>query len=241
VNSSPLKDARLRIELDTQEAQARLDKLEHKMEEINVQIQKDATTAQANVTKSNAATRQRHAQKGLSDPSSDNTGPGKFGIRQIPQLLSAGELAGVVGGPFGGAARMAVNLQQQYGAFAEGLQEGIIDQMPLPTMMKAAMKAQIAVTQTQIRKFVTEVDLRLKNVLPAFDRTLEMVKAQLLTGGHVNAKAVGKFAATSYEWEFLNARKDKDIRDKTLKLLGEQAPGVMKELFMKATEGKFSP
>jgi hypothetical protein len=68
-----------------------------------------------------------------------------------------------------------------------------------------------------------------------------MAKAQVLTGGHVNPKALKDFSTTAYEWEFVNQRKDQDIRDKTLRILGEQAPSVIKDLFSGVVEGKFNP
>lgn len=191
--------------------------------------------------KSTRLSRKINEQEGRNKPSMDTTGPGKFGLRQIPTLLSAENLAGAVGGPFGGAAKMLVGIEQKYGAVGEGLVEGMIDQMPLSATMKIGIKAATAGVNAELRKWITEIDLRMKSLQPALEKVIEMSKATLVTGGHINADALTKFAKTAYEWEFVNARKEKDIRDKTLRLIATQAPGAIRDLWMQVAEGKFQP
>lgn len=241
MNSSPLKDARLRIELDTADAQARLDRLEERFEELGGDIDETSNELKDQQKQANKISRQRNEREGRDKPNMDNTGPGKFGLRQIPQLLGAAELAGAVGGPVGNAAKLVVGLEQRYGAVAEGLIEGSIDQMPITPAVKAAIKGATTQMNERLRKFTTEIDLKLKSFMPALDQAIEMSKAVLVTGGHLNSDKLTKFIWNSYDWQFVQARKDKDIRDKTLKMIAHQVPGLIKDLFMQASEGKFSP
>lgn len=242
MNSTPLKDARLTIELDTEEARARIAFLEEKMR--NIQDALNKAEGELKGQESDVKDASRRQLSGLS-PNRPQAGPGKFGLRQVPSLLSAAELAGVIGSPFGvpigPVAKFAIGMTDQYGAFGAGFAKGLVKNSGLPDSVKTMYDSIIETVDSSLRKNLIEVDRRLKAFTPAFEKTLEMVKAQLLTGGHLNTKRVQQFAYTAYEWEFVQARKDKDIRDKTLKMLGEQAPEVIKGFFMKAMEGKIVP
>lgn len=239
--SQALKDARLRIELNTDDAQARLDALEEAMDDLGDELDEREDKLTKQEKKSTRLGRTRIEREGRNKPSMDATGPGKFGLRQIPALLSAENLAGAIGGPFGGAAKLVVAAEQRYGAVAEGIVEGMVDQLPLSPMMKVGIKAATAGVNAELRKWINEIDLRMKALQPALERVIEMSKATLVTGGHINAHALEKFARTAYDWEFVNARKEKDIRDKTLKLIATQAPGAIRDLWMQVAEGKFQP
>lgn len=236
MNSSPLKDARIRIELDTDDAQARLDLLEEKMEEITGDIQEGAKELKEQEGKSSQVSKKRREMAGLQSPSADNTGPGKFGLRQIPQLLGAANLAGAVPG-IGGSLRFGVEAQQKYGPAFEGIVEGAIDQSTESPILRALLKTPLK-SEEAVRKFIMQLDLRMKTLGATFDKVAEMAKAQLLTGGHLDGKKLAQFASTAYDWEFVNARKDRDLRDKTLKMLAEYG---IKDIMMKASEGKLVP
>jgi hypothetical protein len=85
------------------------------------------------------------------------------------------------------------------------------------------------------------MDHRLKAFAVAFESIVQYGSAAALTGGHVDPMALKRFARSSYEWEFVQARKDKHARDLTLRVLGQEAPGVIKELFSVAVAGNIAP
>lgn len=242
MSSSPLKSAKLTIELDTQDAQARLDELEEKLNELTGDIEDQDGELSKNEKRSGNIGQQREQQQGSHQPSMHNTGPGKFGLRNVPAILTASDMAGFIGGlvpipAVGTSARKIVELEQQYGPLASGIVESMLKKFGIPDVV-AKSAVQSADT---VHKLIGDLDKRLKAFSPTLENTLEMAKAQIMAGGHINAKELVKFAQTSYEWEFVNQRKTQDIRDKTLRVIGEEAPNMMKELFMRAVEGKLVP
>jgi hypothetical protein len=265
-DSSPLKNARIKIELDTDDAQARLDLLEERMEEINRDIEDGAETMEQQNGQAGGGggggKRPPRGHSGMEQPSRDTTKPGKFGIRNIPGLMSAQGLAAAAPFGIGGPLSTGIGWELQYGAMAKGLTEGGLSALGIssqvaksadpfgnPFEFKGESKLQEAMRkagkpyneQSTFHKKLVEADLRLKSFQPALEMTIEMAKAVLVTGGHLSANSVKNFATTAYEWEFVQARKDKDIRDKSIEMISREAPGAIAELFQQVVRGNFVP
>jgi hypothetical protein len=251
--TGPIRDARLRIDLDTSDAEDRIDQLEEKLKEIQDDL--DDTDDQG-----------EEAEKANSRRSQNKTNqfnshmkPGKFGLRTAAQNVTGG-LAGlpVVGGvadAVSNYAPIATGLLSRFEKWyndradrakaAEAANPGWRTRWGLTKPFQAPIKGNQDQTATEalhkIDKLVVEVDLKLKTLEAAKEAVISYLSAAALTGGHVDAAGLSKFARQEYDWAFVQARKDKDVRDKAMRILGEQAPNVLKDLWTSVQKGSFAP
>lgn len=157
-----------------------------------------------------------------------STGPGRFGAQNIRGLLSAPGLLGAVP-VVGGALSFGAQLEMKYGAAAEGMVAGLTGQLLRESGMEDSAGGEILdrVTklvlqmQDSVRGVVQSLDAKLRAIEPALEAVLMMGKGQLLAAGGLDKGFLSQYAENMFEIQSTLLRKDKDVRDKTLREVSE--------------------
>lgn len=258
--SEEIKDAKFRIELDVDQAKKDLDELEQAVFDLDAaraggapdpKTGKPRTSADAGKTTSPPESRGRPSPRGQSPGRSApgqtdeepllnrhglRIGNNRFGLRDIPGLLSAEGLGGalpVIGGP----TRAVIQGVQKFGPMATGINEAIAQN--LPPGLREVFEGVSAFQSETVKKLI-EVDQRLRAIEPTFEASLQVARAQLLLGGAVDVGDLAEFYKQTYEITYAQRAKDIDVRTKTLEELSKSGAKQLIDAVQKSVKGELS-
>ena len=241
--SDELKDAKMRIELDPQQAEETLDILAEKVDEIDESI----AGTEKDIDKAKAKEKQQKDERGKGGggeagrqkPGMDNTQPGRFGLKNAATSALHGNfnVAAVAAGiPIvGAAAVVGIEALKRFGPAGAGALEGLGDELP-EGPLRSAFKG-LSSMVAGLSGTLNAIETRVNTMSQAFDSATELAKAQLLLGGAVDVGNVADFASQTYDLQFAERSKQLDVRAKTLEAIGSAGTKQLIDALLAATKG----